>query len=162
MRAVYPPAVTLRRAASADAGPMRALALVAYEPWIAVIGSEPKPMHTDYVRAVDEAEVWVLEDGPTGDLLALMILLRENVDALMVDNLAVRPDQQHRGHGRALLAHAEQRARDLGLAAVTLYTHERMTSNRRLYERLGFEETGREAVGHAARIFYRKPLGSAP
>lgn len=140
---------------------MRVLALAAYAPWIPVIGSEPKPMHTDYARAVDEAEVWVLEDERTGDLLALMILLRAD-DALMVDNLAVRGDQQHRGHGRSLLAHAEQRARNLGLAAVTLYTHELMASNRRLYERQGFEETGREAVGDKARISYRKHLGSAP
>ncbi|MFB8273476.1 GNAT family N-acetyltransferase [Streptomyces sp. NPDC055955] len=35
-----------------------------------------------------------------------------------IDTVAVHPDHQHQGHGRALLAEAQARARVLGLVAL--------------------------------------------
>jgi len=46
------PALTFRRAGPADAAAVRDLTRAAYAKWCAVIGREPKPMTTDYDRAV--------------------------------------------------------------------------------------------------------------
>jgi ribosomal protein S18 acetylase RimI-like enzyme len=54
----------------------------------------------------------------------------------------VRPTEQGRGHGRALLDFADQRAAALGLAAIRLYTNTRMVKNIALYRRHGYAEIG--------------------
>ena len=59
-------------------------------------------------------------------------------DQLMIVNVAVDPDRQHRGHGVRLMRHAEELARDAGLDATRLYTNKLMVENIELYERLGY------------------------
>ncbi|MBX5468488.1 MAG: GNAT family N-acetyltransferase [Thermoleophilaceae bacterium] len=61
------------------------------------------------------------------------------VDSLYVDALATRPEFRRRGVGRALLAHAERQARQLGLAQVALDTAKRNAPALALYRRAGFE-----------------------
>jgi ribosomal protein S18 acetylase RimI-like enzyme len=83
-------------------------------------------------------------------------------DHLLLDNIAVRPDQQGQGLGRRLIAFAEDEARRLAFAELRLYTHEKMVENIALYTRLGFAETGR---GHQAgydRVFMTKRLTTDP
>jgi hypothetical protein len=41
---------------------------------------------------------------------------------------------------------------------IRLYTHERMIENQRLYQGIGYEETGRGYEAGYDRIFMRKPL----
>ncbi len=76
----------------------------------------------------------------------------------MIENVAVRTDAQGRGIGRALIGFAEQRARDLQLSEVRLYTHELMTENLALYARLGYAETHRRSEGGFGRVFFAKRL----
>jgi ribosomal protein S18 acetylase RimI-like enzyme len=49
---------------------------------------------------------------------------------------------QRRGHGKTLLMFADERARELGLREVRLYTNVRMAANVRLYRACGFQEIG--------------------
>ncbi|MEO1016976.1 MAG: GNAT family N-acetyltransferase, partial [Pseudomonadota bacterium] len=74
------------------------------------------------------------EDGPHG-----LIVLETHPEHMFVYSIAIRPAHQGRGHGQRLLAFAERRAADLGLAEVRLYTNTRMTSNVRLYGKCGFQ-----------------------
>ena len=74
----------------------------------------------------------------------------------------MRPDRQGRGFGRALLGFAEIEARRLGLTELRLYTHEKMTENIALYERLGFTETGRGREAGYDRVFMRKLVAYFP
>ena len=75
-----------------------------------------------------------------------------------MENLAVRPADQGRGVGRRLLTLAEQRARDLGLAELRLYTNAAMTENLAYYPRRGYVETYRADQDGFHRVFFRKPL----
>ena len=76
---------------------------------------------------------------------------------LNVHDLAVRPEFQGRGIGRALLAAAEERARARGCVKLTLEVLEENTRARGLYRERGFGDF--ELGGVAKRtLFLVKPL----
>ncbi|MBX9359762.1 GNAT family N-acetyltransferase [Streptomyces sp. WAC04114] len=79
---------------------------------------------------------WVAVDE--GDL-PVAYLLAEPVDgALHIEQVSVHPRAARRGVGRALLAHAADRAREEGLTALTLTTFTEVPWNAPYYARLGF------------------------
>jgi ribosomal protein S18 acetylase RimI-like enzyme len=125
----------LRRATPADAAAIRDLTRAAYTRWVAVIGREPRPMTADYDAAVRDHLVDLLHLD--SELVAL-IEIRPEVDHLLIVNVAVSPAYQGRGYGRALLVHAEEHARSLGLGEVRLYTNGGFTDNVKLYRRIGY------------------------
>ena len=61
---------------------------------------------------------------------------------LYLTRMAVRPDWQKRGVGRALLAAAEAEARSLALRKLTLRVRVNLPANRAFFERAGFTVTG--------------------
>lgn len=75
------------------------------------------------------------EDG--GELVGCAFV-RPKGDALYIAKLAVRPDRQGRGIGRALIAAARDEARARGLAALELQTRIELTENRAAFARMGF------------------------
>lgn len=133
-------APTLRRAGARDAGTVGRISADAYIPtYEAAIGVVPKPAFEDYGPRIARGEVWVLE----ADGLALGVaVLEAKEDHLLVYSIAVRPDAQGKGHGKALLAFAERHAAANGLGEVRLYTNRRMERNLALYRRCGFREVG--------------------
>jgi len=60
-------------------------------------------------------------------------ILEPKSDHLLVYSIAIRPGDQRRGYGKALLMFADERAIQLGLREVRLYTNVRMAVNIRLY-----------------------------
>jgi ribosomal protein S18 acetylase RimI-like enzyme len=70
-----------------------------------------------------------------------LIVSEEQPDHLLVYSIAVRPDRQGRGCGKALLRFAEE-ARRCGMREVRLYTNQRMERNIAFYRRCGFAPTG--------------------
>ena len=93
------------------------------------------------------------EDGEIGALV-----LVERGDGLLFDNIAVRPARQGEGIGRRLMEHAESEARRLGYGHLDLYTHERMTENIAMYERIGYVEVDRRTERGFPRVYMRKRL----
>jgi ribosomal protein S18 acetylase RimI-like enzyme len=75
--------------------------------------------------------------------------------SLNVHDLAVLPEHQGHGIGRALLEEAERRAHAEGSAKLTLEVHESNEGAKRLYARFGFE--GWEEP----TLFVAKPLAGA-
>jgi GNAT superfamily N-acetyltransferase len=129
----------------------------AYQPWADLLGMRPPPMDAPYAELIDAGRVHVTgADGIEG-----LIVLVPEPDALLVENVAVRPALHGRGIGRRLLAFADAEARRLGLGAVRLYTNARMTRNVTLYASLGYAETGRQPVGAHVVVHMRKPLDPA-
>jgi N-acetylglutamate synthase-like GNAT family acetyltransferase len=64
--------------------------------------------------------------------------IRRKEDALYIAKLAVRPDRQQRGIGRALITAAQDEARAQGLAALELQTRIELSENRAAFARMGF------------------------
>lgn len=116
----------------------------------------PIPMDADYDAAVAGGRAWAADDG--GQIAGLLVL-EEHDDHLLVENVAVEPARQREGIGRALLAFAEQRAAELGLHELRLYTNVLMTENQALYTRLGYREFERRGEKGRAAVFMSKRLG---
>ena len=114
-------------------------------------------MDADYDALVAAGDVWV---GDLDGEVVGVLVIRAAGDVLELENVAVEPLHQGRGHGRALVAFAEQQAFDLGLVAVELYTNEAMVENLQLYPQLGYEETGRRVEDGYRRVHFRKSLDS--
>lgn len=113
-------------------------------------------MLEDYAALIAQGRVEVFEEQ--GQVLGVLVLIAQ-ADGLLLDNVAVSPAAQGRGLGRQLMAHAEARARQLGLEVVRLYTNEAMSENLGLYERLGYRETHRAEQAGFRRVFMEKRLG---
>jgi GNAT superfamily N-acetyltransferase len=143
----------LRRAGPADAAAVRTLTREAYAKWVPLIGREPLPMRADYDRAVKEHAVDLWEEG--GELLGVIELVAGS-DHLLIENIAVRPDQQGKGIGDRLLHHAAEIACSLGLNEVHLYTNAAFGSNLAFYSRRGYREYQRGAVVPGSVTVYMK------
>lgn len=146
-----------RRADESDIGDLAGIAEEAYAVYLPCLGGvRPEPMDADYVLAVREREVWV---AVTDDEAAGFVVLVAQADHLLLENVAVRPGSQGRGVGRSLLTLAEERAGDLGVGEVRLYTNAVMIENQRLDRSLGYVETGRRKQSGFDRVFFAKVLG---
>jgi ribosomal protein S18 acetylase RimI-like enzyme len=146
---------TVRPASEHDASAVRSVVSAAYAHYIQRLGKPPGPMLDDYEQRVADHQVWVLEDA---DRIAGIIVLETGPDALLLDNIAVLPDCQGKGIGRALIEFAEAEALRRGYAAIRLYTHVLMTENIALYQRIGFVETHRISEKGYDRVYMTKPL----
>jgi GNAT superfamily N-acetyltransferase len=147
----------IRPAQPGDQVAIETIVRAAYAVYIPRIGKPPGPMLDDYARLIADGAVSVIEEA--GGEIAALIVLIPKPDQLLLDNIAVRPDRQGRGFGRALIEHAEREARRLGFREIRLYTHEKMTENIALYLRIGFVETGRGREAGYDRVFMTKSLG---
>jgi ribosomal protein S18 acetylase RimI-like enzyme len=146
--------VDIRRGGAADVDALAELVERAYEGYIERIGRRPGPMDDDYAVKLRDEEVWVADDG---HVVGLLILVARD-DNLLIENVAVDPSRQGQGIGRALMAFAEEVARERGLAQMQLYTNEAMVENLALYRRLGYRETSRDEGSGFSRVYLAKRL----
>ncbi|MBV9002278.1 MAG: GNAT family N-acetyltransferase [Solirubrobacterales bacterium] len=110
----------------------------------------------DYAERVRAADVFVAEED--AGVVGLIVLVREP-DHLLIENVAVDPDRQGAGIGRALMARAEQFARESGLGEVRLFTNVIMTRNQAIYRHLGYREDGRSIEPDFQRVYFSKAVG---
>lgn len=152
------PVTAPRLANPEEAAALRDLVRGAYAAWVPLVGREPGPMGDDYAARIAAGQAWLVERG--GVLLGALVI-EDTAEGLLIDNVAVAPEAQGTGLGRALMAFAEAEAARRGHRRLWLYTHEKMTSNIVLYERLGFVETHRAEQSGFARVFMAKALAPA-
>jgi ribosomal protein S18 acetylase RimI-like enzyme len=145
----------LRAAAEADVPRLSELVRAAYGVYVPRMGREPRPMGDDYAAAVREHEVVVAEED--GRVVG-MVVLTVTEEGFLIDNVAVDPARQGQGVGRALLLEAEAAARRAGFDALYLFTHETMTENLALYERIGYVEYDRRPPDERSVVYLRKHL----
>jgi N-acetylglutamate synthase-like GNAT family acetyltransferase len=145
----------LREAKAGDREAVERLVEAAYGMYVERIGRRPAPMDADYAALIDAGRVTVAERD--GRITGILVLVPEE-DHLLVENVAVDPAAQGSGLGRRLMAHAEERARILGLTELRLYTNEKMVENLAWYPRLGYTETERRVDSGFARVFFVKTL----
>jgi ribosomal protein S18 acetylase RimI-like enzyme len=144
-----------RPARTEDADAIRDVVRAAYARWVPVIGREPLPMKADYQKAVSEHRIDLVcsAESITG---LIEMMLRE--DHLWIENVAVSPEQQGKGLGRRLLAHAETIAKENGLSEVRLLTNAAFVLNVRLYEKTGYVITTSEPFMGGTTLHMSKHL----
>ncbi|MCR6478902.1 GNAT family N-acetyltransferase [Variovorax sp. ZS18.2.2] len=145
----------LRRADASDAPSVTACAVEAFRHYTPRLGVVPTAMSRDYGAIIANAQVWVATQQ---DEVIAALVLDVTDEGFLIDVIAVLPQHQGTGVGRALLALAESEARRQGHASIYLFTNEKMTENRALYERIGYVEYRRLVLPERTRIFLRKPL----
>jgi ribosomal protein S18 acetylase RimI-like enzyme len=113
-------------------------------------------MTADYDQAVRRHIIDLHEEG--GELLALIEMVVET-GHLLIENIAVRPDQQGKGIGDRLLRHAEAVAASMNIGEIQLYTNAAFVSNIDFYSKRGYQEYDRRTMpsGRTA-VFMRKTL----
>ena len=145
-----------RLARPAEADTLRRIVDEAYGHYIERMGKRPGPMLDDYSKRVEDGQAWVLEQD--GTIAGFVVLEDGDEGALLLDNIAVSPSAQGQGVGRHLIAFTESEARRRGCQQVRLYTHVLMVENIALYNRLGFQETGRVSEKGFDRVYMAKSL----
>jgi N-acetylglutamate synthase-like GNAT family acetyltransferase len=143
----------MRPAREDDLDAIRRLVRDAYAIYVSRIGREPAPMGADYEEVLADGAMTVAVDD--GELVGVLVL-RPQPRSLLVENVAVAPAAQRRGVGRALMAFAEERARGLGVATITLYTNVHMTENLSFYPALGYNEVDRRHEEGFDRVYFEK------
>lgn len=147
---------SLRQATRTDVATIRELTRAAYAKWVPLIGREPLPMTADYAMAVEQHRIDLLEgaDGVIG-----LVETIPGADHLLVENLAIRPDQQGRGLGDRLLRHVEDLAREGRFGEIRLYTNARFEANLAFYAKRGFAEYERREFAPGTTVVYmRRPV----
>jgi glutathione S-transferase len=145
----------IRPAVPAEATAVRGVVHAAYAHYVARMGKQPGPMLDDYPRRIADRQVWALEDA--GEIVGILVL-EESASGFLLDNIAVLPEHQGKGHGRALMQFAEVEARQRGYDRIHLYTHVLMTENIALYQRAGYVETHRITEKGFDRVYMTKHL----
>src|SRR3546814_20683924 len=102
----------------------------AYANYVAYLGREPSPFLDDYAPLVREGGVSVIEYH--GTVQGFLVLIPE-IDALLLDNVAVSTNVRGSEIGRVLLEFAERSAIEAGYRQIRLYINEAMTENFELY-----------------------------
>ncbi|MGS1008272.1 GNAT family N-acetyltransferase [Achromobacter anxifer] len=145
----------IRLATPDDLPDIERIVAQAYGHYVARIGATPGPMLDDYPARIAQGVLYVLRVRDT--VQAVLVLIPE-AGCLLLDNIAVAPQAQGKGHGRDLMQFAESTARRAGYASIRLYTQEKMTENIAIYRRYGYVETHRAEEIGLKRVFMKKPL----
>jgi ribosomal protein S18 acetylase RimI-like enzyme len=142
-------AVSLRRASTADMDAVVALQRAAYARNRDLLGVEPLPLLADYQQIFSDYEIWLAER----ERLVGVLILEPRPEDLLIWSIATDPATQAKGLGRALLAAAEARARELGLSTMRLYTGAKLQHLIDWYGRRGYvieriEQLSDRAITH--------------
>ena len=137
----------LRRSDQRDSAALTACIDAAYAEYAGRISDLP-PVSEDMAGEIARHQVWIAEIG--GMVAGALVLIPES-GFLRLANVAVHPDHRGFGLGRALMAHAEDQARQQGFAELRLTTHAEMPTNICLYRRLGWQEVERRGNGVVMR-----------
>ena len=149
--------VTISRAVAADAGEMLTIQRAAFVSEALIYGDPDMPPLVQTLEELeaelDDAIAWVAR---TGDRLVGALRCREKDDLLLIGRIAIAPDMQGSGIGRALLEAAEQHS---DAREAELFTGSLSKANIRLYEECGYAITERVDNGDGTeQVFMRKSL----
>jgi GNAT superfamily N-acetyltransferase len=146
----------IRLAAENDTMAIRDCAQQAYARYTPLIGREPAPMVADFEAQIADGAVHIAVDAE-GAFQGYIVFFREN-DHILLESVAVLPRAVGQGIGKALIRFCEGEGRRYGLAAIHLYTNERMTENLAIYPRLGYTEVARRIENGFNRVYFEKRL----
>lgn len=140
-----------------DAGEVLTIQRAAFVSEAQIYGSADMPPLTQTLEEVEaelrESDGWVAR---VGGRLVGAIRSREADGLLLIGRIAIAPDMQGSGIGRALLETAESHS---GAEEAELFTGSLSEANIRLYESCGYVETERVDTGDGVQeVYLRKRL----
>jgi GNAT superfamily N-acetyltransferase len=142
----------IRRANLEDANGIRDCMLAAYSAYAdRMEGQSLPPIETDYLVELEQFPAWVAESS--GKVIAGLVM-DFDPDYATLSNIAVHPQYQGHGLGRALIEFAEERAREKNHSLLRLATHQLLTENILMYEHLGWIKTGE----NKSRVYFEKRI----
>ena len=150
--------IWIRRATTDDVPALARIAEAAYVPYVVHMGQKPASMVADFAAHVTADAAYVAEAAAAVGYITTF----EKDGGQFIENVAVHPDRQGEGIGRALMYFAEQEAEDNRLARLFFYINVHMTENLDLYPRLGYVESHRvcedgfDCVCFEKRITYER------
>jgi GNAT superfamily N-acetyltransferase len=150
----------IRQAVGADESVIRKCAEQAYARYVPLIGRKPAPMVADFAEHIAAGQVHVAVDDEhdiTRHTGLHRVLCRKRLRP--AGERGGVPHAAGRGIGKALIAYCEDVARKRGVAAVRLYTNEKMAENLSIYDRLGYSEVERRTEDGFNRVYFIKRLG---
>lgn len=109
------------------------------------------PLQVDYGAEIQNYPTWV---AVRNEKILGGLIMTFDQSAAMISNIAVRPEAQGSGIGRALLDLADQQAKENGCTRMRLATHALLTNNVSLYQHLGWDVVERDSV----RVMMEKPV----
>lgn len=127
----------------------------AYALYLPRMDRPPAPMVQDFAPEIAAGRVHIA--GPAGAPTAAVVW-EQAADHLFLHAIAVAPDAQGQGLGRAIMAWAEARALDAGTPEVRLYTNAAMIENIAFYRALSYRETHRGRRDGFDRLWFAKQL----
>ncbi len=137
----------IRRATQVDVLGLTAALAAAYAPF-QTLGLPP--VTEGIADAIRDHNVWVAElDGTVCGGIVLVLGTQAHIA-----NLAVHPDAGGHGIGTALIDQALAAAAAAGHRQVRLATHVGMTATQAFYQKVGWEETGRDGD----KVYFAKHL----
>jgi GNAT superfamily N-acetyltransferase len=150
---VTPGTIKVRRAPAdfADWAKVRALVLEAFAYMQDRIDPPSSALRMTVSSMAADAMAGTLLLAESDGALAGCVFVRPRRDALYIAKLAVRPDLQGHGIGRALIAAAREEARARYLAALELETRVELIENHSAFARLGFVKIAETAHAGYAR-----------
>lgn len=107
----------------------------AYQHYVERMGMEPGPMLDDYDNRIPNDYAFVVKDSDI--IIGILVLIIDEHQCLL-DNVAVDPEFSGRGIGKKLIKFAEPTALEMSFSEIELYTHEAMTENIKIYQKLGY------------------------
>jgi GNAT superfamily N-acetyltransferase len=130
----------IRRASEEDVPAIRRVTARAYDIYEILLGYLPLPASADPLAWLARGTMWV---GERDSEVMAVLLSEPRADHWLVWSAVVDPDWQGEGHGRALLEHAEELARDAGALELRLTANAMMDRNISLYRHCGYRVTGK-------------------
>jgi ribosomal protein S18 acetylase RimI-like enzyme len=152
----------VREARPEDLPTVHSVTQTAYAPLINAIGTNVH-VYAETPEQIGErlADGWTILLAEISGQVVGAIRITEREGELYIGRLAVIPEAQHCGIGRALMAAAEERGHAWGLPSTRLGAYEDVAASRPYYERLGYQIIERIELRTApGRYFFamRKPL----
>ena len=119
-------------------------------------------MTANYNQLLESHDIFVLRthnEQATNKIVGSIVLgVAPDDDSVKINNLVVDPEAQGKGYGRILMNFAQYFAKQEGRAALTLFTNIKMYENLTLYEKMGFEVTGKRTEDGFERVYFRRLL----
>lgn len=146
----------IRRAKLEDVPAIYSCCVESFKDYILLIGRTPGPMLEDYYEGILHHHIFVVPDG---DSISGFILVKDGEgDFMWLDVLAVYPDSQNKGIGKALIAFCEDFIRSIGKSECRLYTHVKFERTQAIYLASGYEISDRVQEYGFDRYYMRKNL----